>query len=778
MSTQAFAQYVEGADYLTESVATVDRGLAGMVNPAGLGYWSSMGLLYAHTFTDSSYKGDDGAMISSKGSFFGVEWLNHSSGLFRRKYTLAMGDKVLPNFYIGLSYSWFSSGNPIYHKVKDWKFGMMYRPRPIVSLGMVFDRINEPKFGEFKQKRLYTPGLALRPFGDKFTISSDARWLEGDELAKLKSNVRISAGSFHGVSFLGEYRTEGQWRFGMTFDFETTRLGGQGKLRNEKDWAGGTYSMEVGMVRFGETMPPQSRTGMITLNDKIAEEPRKGSLFGGGKRSLFSVIDALHKGAEDPRIDGLLIRFDGLQLDFASAQELRNAISVFRSNGKRVTAFMSVAGNLDYYLASAADEIYMDPSGLLELKGLAINSRFYKGTMDKLGIQAQFVHTGPHKTYGDAYSETTLTAAAREQIDWLLDDLYAQFVDGISTGRRILPEKVKSFIDAGPYTSQRAYKAGLIDGLKHFDELVDDNTEKVNLNQVDLVAFYTMKDYNSHWSEPKKIAVVYANGTITQGQNGNSLLQGKTIGDNSLVRALRKIRYDRSIKAVVLRVDSPGGDVFASENIYRQLELLKGKKPLVVSMGGVAASGGYYISCPGDEILASPGTITGSIGVVMGKVDLSGLYGKIGVRNETIRRGEHADIRSSNRPATDDEMAMIDTILWDFYSDFLNKVGTWRKLDTDSIDAIGQGRVWTGRQAMARGLIDTYGGLWEAIEQARQKAKIDPEDELQIEAYPTYAFSLFPSFGVQSIESQFSELVKEGTKEGIYYKTPFDLEIK
>ena len=777
ISSQALAQYVEGADYLSESVATVDRCLSGLVNPAGLGQWSSMGLLYYHDFTDSSYKGDDAAMISSKGSFFGIEWLNHTSGLFRRKYTLAMGDQVIPNLYIGLSYSWFSSGSSIYHRAKDWKFGVMYRPRPVASMGLVFDRINEPKFNGLKQKRLYTPGLALRPFGDKFTISSDARWLEGDDLKQIRGVVRLAAGSFHGVSFAGEYRAEGEWRFGMTFDFQTTRIGSQGRLRNEKDWAGGTYSMEVGMVRFGETVP-QSRRGMLTLDGKITEEPRKNSLFGERQRSFFSVIDALHKGADDPRINELLIKFDDIHLDFASAQELRNAIEAFRANNKKVIVFMGEAGNLDYYVASSADEIYMDPTGLLELKGLAINARFYKGMMDKIGVRAQFVHTGPHKTFGDAYSETTLTAAAREQIDWLLDDLYNQFVDGISKGRRILPEKVKSLIDEGPYTSQRAFKAGLIDGLKHYDELVEDNPAKAMINQVDIVSFYSVKDYNPHWSETKKIAIVYANGSIVQGQNGSSLLEGKTVGDKTLARTLKQLRYDNSVKAIVLRVNSPGGDVFASETIYRQLELLKGKKPLVVSMGGVAASGGYYISCPGDEILASPGTITGSIGVVMGKVDLSELYSKAGIKNEIIKRGQRADIRSTNRPATDDEMALIDTMLWEFYDDFLNKVSTWRKLDVDSIDAIGQGRVWTGQQALQRGLVDTYGGLWEAIDQARQKAKIDPADKLEIESYPVYTMSLLPSFKLPSLESQLGDLLSESVKDGIYYKSLYDFEIK
>jgi protease-4 len=443
-----------------------------------------------------------------------------------------------------------------------------------------------------------------------------------------------------------------------------------------------------------------------------------------------------------------------------------------------VTVFIAKGGNLQYYLATAADEIYMDPTGLLELKGLAATAQFYKGTMDKLGIRADVVRTGPHKTFANAFTDTGLTPEAREQIEWLLDDLYDQFVSGISNGRRMLPETVKSLIDSGPYTARGAFEAGLIDGLKHLDEFTQENGKGALSDIVDLNAFYGIEDENPRWSEPRKIAIIYADGSILPGGSGVNLLDGKVVGSSTLAGALKRARKDASIEAVVFRVNSPGGDVFASEEIYRQLELTKGKKPLVVSMGGVAASGGYYIACPGDAILASPGTITGSIGVVTGKPDLSGFYDKIGITHETIKRGAHADIRSIMRPASEEEMRLIGKMVEEYYGDFVSKVTTWRKLDADSINAIGAGRVWTGRQALERGLVDSYGGIWEAVELARQKARIDRDERVEFVILPEYKIAILPAFGAPSLEAQLTSLFDRAENWGYYFKQPFTLKIE
>jgi protease-4 len=513
------------------------------------------------------------------------------------------------------------------------------------------------------------------------------------------------------------------------------------------------------------------------LTGDIVEEPQEHVLFRPRPRSTYSVIEALRRGAADPRINSLLLKIDGMPMTFAVATEIREAVLDYRRAKKDVVAYIEKGGDLAYYLASAADKIYMSPSGYLELNGLSATATFYKRGMDKLGIEAQIVRTGPHKTYGDAFTETGLTPEARDQINWLLDDLYDQLVGGIAAGRGWLTAKVRQLIDEGPYTAEQALKAGLIDGLKYYDEFVGPDDGSL-VHPVDLEEFYKTDDYYARWREPQRIAVVYADGDIAEGKSGHGIWFGKHIGAETLAEALRQVRSDREIKAVVLRVNSPGGELSASDKIYRELESLKGKKPLVVSMAGVAASGGYYISAPGDEILASPGTITGSIGVVTGKADLSGFYEKIGVNKETIKRGERADIRSMSRPATEDEIELVEKQVWQYYDDFVSKVSTWRKLDYDSVDAVGRGRVWTGRQALDRGLVDSYGGIWEAVELARQKAGISAEDKLIVEVYPRHGFSLFNWPAWPGLDSGIADLVGKVTGDGWFLKMPFDLSIE
>lgn len=769
---------VDGLEYQSESVATAGQITAGIINPAGLAFYGAMGVRYTHSFTDSSYKGDDGLLISSRRGFFALEWLNHTSNSFRRKYTLGIGDRLAPDLYLGLTYSWFGGSDELYKKMKNWKFGMMYHPRPFVSLGLVADRLNQPDFGTETQRRLYRGGLAVRPFGERFTVSSDLRWLEGENVNKLQGNLRAGFGPYRGIFVSADYAAEGSWRIGVTFDFEQTRVGTQGRLSNSQDFAGGSYFIELSSVRYGSLIRRSQRMGTVTLGSDIVEEPVGRPFFGSSGRSLYSIIAALRKGASDSRMGYLFMKIDGMRMSFSTAQELRNAVLDYRKNGKKAIVYLESGGNLAYYLATAADEIYMNPSAYLELDGLSATATFYTGTMDKLGIKAQVVRTGPHKTYGDQYTEPGLTPEAREQIDWLLDDLYDQLVEGISAGRRILPENVKRFIESGPYTARDAHAAGLIDGLEYADEFTGAGDSGVFTRLVDLEKFYKTEDFYGRWSEPKKIAIIYANGSIVAGRSGNRFLDGKCVGATTLSKSLARVRTDRSIKAVILRVNSPGGELFASDRIYRELELLKGRKPLVVSMGGVAASGGYYISSPGDEIIASPGTITGSIGVVVGKPDLSGFYEKIGLNTETVKRGEHADIRSFARSATEDEIELVEKQIWQYYDDFVSKVSTWRKLDYDSVDAVGQGRVWTGRQALGRGLVDSYGGVWEAVELARLKAGIHPEDKLIIKVYPRYGFSLFRWPTVPKIETCLADILGKGIGDGWQLRMPFDLDIR
>jgi len=764
-------------EYQSESVATSGFVTSGLANPAGLAFFGAMGLRYTHSYTDSSYKGDDGLFISSRKGFFSAQWLNHTTGIFRRKFTLGMGERLAANLYAGVTYSWFTGANELYRKKKDWKFGMLYHPFPTISVGLTADHLNEPEFGTLRQKRLYRPGTAFRFLRDRLTVSADGRWLEGDDLDKINGNIRLGLGLSKQAFFTCEYRTEGMFLFGITYDFDQTKIGAQARTRSGDAFDGGSYFLDFGAVKYNP-YPGSGNIGFLKIGSDITEEPRAKSLFSKPQRTVLSTIKALRKGAELENLDGLLIKIDGVNLPMAAVQEIRQSILEYRKNGKNVTIYLDSGSNLSYYLASVANKIIMKPNGYLDLRGLSITATFYKEAMDKLGIEAQVISTGPHKTYGDVYTKSGLTEQAREQIDWILDDVYDQFVSDISIGRGIHSVKTRELIDNGPYTARDAFETGLIDGLIYYDELIGESHDGHFENLLDLYTFFETPDYNSRWSEPKKIAIVYATGSIKPGKSGYSFLDGRTLGSSTLAKALKKVRNQNDVKAVVLRVNSPGGDFFASNEIYREIELLKGKKPIVVSMSGVAASGGYYISCSGDEIMASPSSITGSIGVVVGKPDLSRLYDKIGVGKETVKRGEHADIRSFSRPSTDDEMQLVENQIWQYYDDFVSKVSSWRKMGVDSVDAIAGGRVWTGRQAKKIGLIDSFGGIWDAIDLARQKAEIDSEDQLLLEIYPRYGYKLYDFSSPFSIGAEIAELFDSESNGLFSLRLPFDLEIK
>ncbi|UCC78728.1 MAG: signal peptide peptidase SppA [Candidatus Zixiibacteriota bacterium] len=766
---------IDGIEYQSESVATSTLVSSGLINPAGLGFFTAMGLRYSHSFSDSSFKGDNALMISSRRGFFGLEWLNHTEDIFRRKFTLALGDRLLPNFYAGMSYSWFN-GNPLFKKIKLWKIGLLYHPFPKTSLGFIADRINEPEFSSIRQKRLYRPGIAFRPYRDKVTLSSDLRWIEGQNPEELSGNFRVEVLPFSRFHFSAEYATEGMWRFGVVYDFEKTKTGAQGRLDRSQNYSGGSFFIELSALNYSSYLGSR-KTGYVILDRRIVEETTVRSLFASPGRPFYKIILSLRKSAADAAIERLIIKIDGARFSLASAQEIRNAIIECRKRNKEVIVFLKDGSNLSYYMASAANKIVMSPSGYLDLRGLYATATFYTGSMEKLGIKAQVIKSGPHKTYGDAFTEEGLTDEAREQLNWLMDDLYEQFMEDISNGRRLTSTEIRDIIDKGPYTAKDAFEIGLVDKLAYYDDLIDDMVPRPS-GMVDIYRHFNEDYYNSRWSEPKRIAIVYANGSIRPGESGRSFWEGRIAGSSTISKALRSVRRDSNIKAVVLRVNSPGGDLFGTDDIYRQMELLKGKKPLVVSMGGVAASGGYYISMAGDDVLASPSTITGSIGVVVGKPDMTGLYEKIGLKKETIRRGDHSDIRSFDRPATAKEIELVERQVDQYYNDFINKVSQWRKIDVDSIKAIAGGRVWTGNQALDRGLIDSYGGIWEAIELARNRAGIDREDKLIIKTYPEYRFTLFDAPVTSILEDDFTYIAENRNRSGFSLRLPYDLKIE
>ena len=383
------------------------------------------------------------------------------------------------------------------------------------------------------------------------------------------------------------------------------------------------------------------------------------------------------------------------------------------------------------------DRIYTAPEDYLDLKGLRLEATFFKNTLDKVGAQMEVEHVGKYKDAFNAFTHNQLTPESREVYNELLDQYYNNLADVIAQGRKKKPEDAKAIIDKGPFVAREALNNGLVDVLGYEDQVYEDLKAKLSLKEVKKLAYRDyIKSLSPDTSRPK-IALVVGQGTITQG-SGNESPFG---GDDGITAAgfgklLRRVKDDSSIKGVIVRVDSPGGDAIASDDILHEMKELSAKKPTVISMGDVAASGGYFIAVTGDPIIAYPNTITGSIGVITAHINLHSLYDKIGIQKELLTRGHFAAMDSDYKPMTPEERAKLRSSIEATYRGFVTRVANGRKKKYEEIDELAQGRVWVGAQAKQQGLVDELGGLDRAVELVKQKAKIGADQKVLLVPYP------------------------------------------
>jgi protease-4 len=467
-----------------------------------------------------------------------------------------------------------------------------------------------------------------------------------------------------------------------------------------------------------------------SLPDYSPDDPFK-RFFGGPDQSLTGLVMQFKKAKVDNRIKAILLDIDTSGLGWGKAEELRDAITDFRSSGKPVYAYIEFGLNKEYYIATACDKIIVPPPGELFINGLAADVMFFRGSLDKLGVYPDIYQIGKYKSAGDMFTQKQMTDAHREYINSMLDDLFSHYVNAIAQARHKSADDVRNLIDNAPYSAAQARQAGLIDDSMYHDG-VEQQLKKL-LGYKDSDAFTLVRGVDYRDVEPEslglntgeRVAVIYATGDIGSGSSQNSPSGEQSIGSDTLAKAMTDAAADKSIKAIVLRVDSPGGSGLASDIIWHAVEAANQKKPVVVSMVDVAASGGYYISASAAKIVAQPSTITGSIGVVAGKPVVRGFYDWLGISNEYVLRGKNAGMFRETEKFSDDERAKFEQWIKDtYYNDFVPKVAKGRKKDPQYIDSVGQGRVWTGGQAKERGLVDEFGGLDKAIEVAKQLANI------------------------------------------------------
>ncbi len=475
------------------------------------------------------------------------------------------------------------------------------------------------------------------------------------------------------------------------------------------------------------------------LPDYVPEEPLAKAFGVKQTQSFTSLLTQLRKAKVDNRISAVLLDIDFPGIGWGKADELRDAVKEFKASGKPIYAYMEIGTNREYYIATAADRIFLPPSGDIYINGLAAEAMFYKGSLDKLGIEADVIRIGPkYKTAPDQYVKTEMGEGQREVTNALLDEFFSRFTTAISESRKKGIEDVKALIDAAPYNATQAKSLGLIDDALYRDQVNDELKTKLGYKTDDKLRTVSGSDYREIASDSlglnkgEKIAVIYASGAIMTGSSGSGPLSGESTGSDTLVSAIDQAANDRSIKAIVLRVDSPGGSTLASDLMWHALENAKAKKPVVVSMSDVAASGGYYIACNANKIVAEPSTVTGSIGVFMIKPVVKGLYDWLGISNEYIMRGKNAGIFRETEKWTPEERLKMEAQINSIYFDnFLPKVVKGRNKTAEEVNTLGQGRVWTGTQAKTNGLIDEFGGLEKAIDIAKELASLPADKDVR-----------------------------------------------
>jgi protease-4 len=453
--------------------------------------------------------------------------------------------------------------------------------------------------------------------------------------------------------------------------------------------------------------------------------------------TVENIWSMLRRAAADSRIKAVVFEPEGSTVGWAKMQEIRADLEQFRKSGKPLIAYLKAANSRDYYMASACSKIYMSPTDELDLKGVGLELMYFKNTFDKLGVQVDVEHVGKYKDYGDQFTRSSMSPETKEVMNGLVDSLYGDLVNTIAKGRGKSPDTIRAAIDDGPFLSKQALAKGLIDSLRYEDEAFGEIKTTLHQTELKKTSEHEYANVPDSGTGSDRIAFVVGEGSITRGDIETSALSGdRGLESEAFDKMLSRVANDSSIKGVIVRIDSPGGEVPASDDMWRAMNELHKKKPVVISMSDDAASGGYYMAMSGDTLVAYPGTITGSIGVVFGKANLHGLYDKLGITKDFVSRGRYARIESDYASLTDAERAKLREDIDYEYEDFVGKVAAARKKPASAIEPLAQGRVWLGDQAKANGLVDELGGLDRAIELIKAKSGIPSGNKVSLVLYP------------------------------------------
>ncbi|MBT4575000.1 MAG: signal peptide peptidase SppA [Candidatus Cloacimonetes bacterium] len=712
------------------SIATTDNFMAPKVNPAAIGVGNASGISFIGNYDeDGIFEDYYSLIIGGDNVSYVLDRVMDDN--YHRLAMNSLKSDFLPNVYFGLSWDWKNK----HFKQGDIEESILIRPNDYLSMGAVVK-------GFFDDKTTYDFGIAVRPvffeskWTDKLTISADTNY---DRENFSKPVVGVQTEILDGIKLGGSYNMENE-TIGIDFgiSFGNFGIGSSISADTENEFSHGQYYLSASEKAFKTIIGTQKNyfldyklTGEIVEKNPVQKFGPFKVVMSKGK-TLSGLIKEIEKLKKDENVKGLVFKSSNFSARFAQRAELKKAFLDFKSAGKSIVFYYEGISGANYaFAASIADQIYLNPIGSIDLKGISVNMPYFKDLLDTLGVDVINLKSHDYKTAGNSISESNMTDAERETYEALLDDLFDEIVMMIKEGRgEKLTKSVEQLIDEGPYwDAELAFELGLIDGVIYEDELED--KIKDNYQSAKIVEKYQNEVATTKWSKSKKdkVALIYAVGSIHSGEG----TPGKSIGSVTTAKAIKQAREDKSVKGIIIRVDSGGGSALASDVIGREVELCKtGKnaKPVIVSMGGVAASGGYYIAAKADKIIAHPSTITGSIGVIGIFPIFERLYEKIHVNWNTVKKGKHADLYSTHRFPTEEEQKMGQESIKHFYDRFIGIVAEGRDLSKEDVHKIAQGRVWTGKKAFQLGLVDALGGMDLAVTEMKKMAELKHEVKL------------------------------------------------
>ena len=713
------------------------------INPAGLAFSPALDLLFVHeqalpNLADHPNQGADGLFVKFSDIGFGLQWVRPHPDESRwdyLKYSLAV-PMVLGNHWLalGLGVEILDPLQVNENASLDLMLGALIQPWRYLSIGVVGRNLIGAEILGQKADRALDVGLAARPLWfapERLTLAVDTRLRNLDSPpVRFTSEIAI----MNGISAYASADLDGRTQFGLTLDLQKIGLGSFVGL--------GQDSAQVDRLLVSARLSSENHPGFILSHKQTAEyrigrdlavdETEAAELFH-RRPTLLELQRSLLLAGDDPRIDSILIKVDDVDLSWATAQELRDTLTRVKQRGKKIFFHLQAADNTTTYLAALGDAIYLTPATIVDVSGPKMEVNFLGKTLELLGARAEYQRVGKYKSAVEKLASDGSSEPNREMLNSLVDEMADQMFDALAEGRKIPRPEIEKLVDRGILLPEEAKKARLVDEIVHFDDL-EPILEKTLGHALQRRADYAAERWvHPRWGKRATIAVVHATGTITSGTG----MFEDTMDANQIAGILNDLREADDVDAVVLRVDSPGGSGSASELIWQEMAKLRKVKPVIVSMGNLAASGGYYISAPADAIVANPLTLTGSIGVFSLQFDLSKLYEKIGLHHEVFKRGKLADVWGLHRGRTPEEKEILEKVTQGFYREFLGRVSAGRKMAEDKVDAVGQGRVWTGRQAKGLGLVDELGGLPTAIAKAKQKLGLAAEQEIRIVHLPS-----------------------------------------